>query len=420
MHIDCLYGIATKRLTLQIQKITKRHKSQTHSRLFRSANESLQVNNVSNEISFSNRYRYRPMEMAVNDTVDGAQQPQPSPVEALGPYDIICGRNKLAFNNIGNRRFRVTVQLTMDRYMAATTRNETSKVIKYVADIVRENGGRFLRLSPDGKHWIELDKKHIHEKVGHALRDAAPSKRESDSTTADTFPYTRPYSSSAISHLQQDSNNILNTPLKEPTTHRRPRDTSTLSSRQFRVSTMDQWIPASRPDGVSTFDFTDPNAIQKTLGGQEEESKPPAKELELKRKNAMEPTSFSKVTPPKVHVTHRTPMDSSILSRRQMLSPSALEQWITANVSTLHSTEQATALQPHGGQDDARKLPAMPPQQQQTHQEHQVDSIKASSLSPEQSHKSIEPYMPDASGKGEYETFDHSPFGDHHDADFEW
>lgn len=358
--------------------------------------------------------------MTVNDTVDGAQQPQPSPVEALGPYDIICGRNKLAFNNIGNRRFRVTVQLTMDRYMAATTRNETSKVIKYVADIVKENGGRFLRLSPNGKHWIELDKKHIHEKVGHALRDAAP-KRESDSTTADTFPYTRSYSSSAIAHLQQDSNNLLNTSLKRPTTHRRPRDTSTLSRRQFRVSTMDQLIPASRPYGESTFDSTDQNAVQKTLGGQEEDSKPPAKQLESKRNNAMEPTSSLKNTP-KVHVIHRTPTDSSILSRKQMLSPSALEQWISTNFTTLNSTEHGTALQPpYGGQNDATKLPAMPQQHQEAHQEHQVDSIKpSSSISPKESRKSTKPTIPDASGTGEYETFDDSPFGDHPDADFEW
>jgi hypothetical protein len=33
--------------------------------------------------------------------------------ETLGSYDILCGRGKIAFNNIGNRRFRVTISLNL-------------------------------------------------------------------------------------------------------------------------------------------------------------------------------------------------------------------------------------------------------------------------------------------------------------------
>jgi hypothetical protein len=99
--------------------------------------------------------------------------------DTLGPYDIICGRNKLAFNNIGNRRFRITITLVLDRYMAATTKLDTSNVIKYVSNIVRENGGRFLKRSRDDRRWIELDEKEIREKVGHALRDAVTTQRAS-------------------------------------------------------------------------------------------------------------------------------------------------------------------------------------------------------------------------------------------------
>ena len=89
----------------------------------------------------------------------------------LGPYDVICGRHKAAFNNIGNRRFRVTVSLALDRYISALTRKAKSNMINSIADLVRSNGGRFLQRQ-DGA-WIELNEKHSSQKVGHALRDMA-------------------------------------------------------------------------------------------------------------------------------------------------------------------------------------------------------------------------------------------------------
>jgi hypothetical protein len=94
-------------------------------------------------------------------------------MDELGLYDVICGRHKEAFNNIGNRRFRVTISLAQDRYTGATTRKEKSVVIKSLADMVRANGGRFLQRQDDA--WVELSEKQAHEKVGHALRDMAVS-----------------------------------------------------------------------------------------------------------------------------------------------------------------------------------------------------------------------------------------------------
>jgi hypothetical protein len=40
----------------------------------------------------------------------------------VGPYDVICGRDKLAFNNIGNRRMRVFVEIYLTKYMAAESK----------------------------------------------------------------------------------------------------------------------------------------------------------------------------------------------------------------------------------------------------------------------------------------------------------
>lgn len=100
----------------------------------------------------------------------------------LGLYDVICGRHKAAFNNVGNRRFRVTVSLALERYSTAPTRKDKSTVIKSVADLVRGNGGRFLKWKQGA--WVVLNEKQTHEKVGHALRDATTTKAASDAASS--------------------------------------------------------------------------------------------------------------------------------------------------------------------------------------------------------------------------------------------
>jgi hypothetical protein len=97
-----------------------------------------------------------------------------SDVTEIGLYDILCGRDSNAFNNVGNRRFRITVSLALERYMKAPTRKDKSIVVKSVVALVHENGGRFMRESgrKDGiTTFIELNKKRSHEKAAHALRD---------------------------------------------------------------------------------------------------------------------------------------------------------------------------------------------------------------------------------------------------------
>ena len=88
----------------------------------------------------------------------------------VGPYDILCGRNSTSFNNIGNRRFRVTIALNLKRYMKAKTRQDKAEVIVSVLKLLRNDiGARFLKRK--GDRLIELSDNHAREKVGHALRD---------------------------------------------------------------------------------------------------------------------------------------------------------------------------------------------------------------------------------------------------------
>jgi hypothetical protein len=98
----------------------------------------------------------------------------------IGPYDILCGRHKTAFNNIGNRRFRVTLSLNMARYIKASKRSQKSEVIMSVTRFLREAvGARFLKKK--GKGFVELDEKEARSKVGHALRDMSVAQQQQQS-----------------------------------------------------------------------------------------------------------------------------------------------------------------------------------------------------------------------------------------------
>jgi hypothetical protein len=97
----------------------------------------------------------------------------PQHILTPGPYDIVCGRTSSAYNNVGNRRFRVTISLNLQRYLQAKSRSDKSDAILSVVRLLRDDvGARFLKRGR-GNVWIELDENKAREKVGHALRDMA-------------------------------------------------------------------------------------------------------------------------------------------------------------------------------------------------------------------------------------------------------
>ena len=101
----------------------------------------------------------------------------PSKIKTLGPYDILCGRSSTAFNNIGNRRFRMTISFNLKRYLDAPTRSDKSVVIWNIVKLLKEDvGARFLKTTKNG--YVELSEKKMREKVGHALRDMAMAEQK--------------------------------------------------------------------------------------------------------------------------------------------------------------------------------------------------------------------------------------------------
>jgi hypothetical protein len=100
-------------------------------------------------------------------------------------YDIICGKGKSFFNHIGNRRFRVTIELYLPQYQAAQTKSGKSAIVNNVVNLIRSStssgAGGFIRFDKKTNRWMELGDAGSREKVGQAIRDALtqrdPSKK---------------------------------------------------------------------------------------------------------------------------------------------------------------------------------------------------------------------------------------------------
>ena len=89
-----------------------------------------------------------------------------------GNYDVVCGRGRTTFNHVGNRRFRITISMYLDRYLQAKTRVEKGDTVQAIIDTIQCAGGRFLKQDLESKTWQQVDAKTAKEKIGHALRDA--------------------------------------------------------------------------------------------------------------------------------------------------------------------------------------------------------------------------------------------------------
>lgn len=88
-------------------------------------------------------------------------------------YDVICGKGKMAYNHIGNRRFRITIDLHLPRYQAAISKADKSAVVHDIVNLIRKNASSgFVRFNPKMIRWIEIGDIGAREKVGQAIRDS--------------------------------------------------------------------------------------------------------------------------------------------------------------------------------------------------------------------------------------------------------
>mmetsp|Transcript_8057 Transcript_8057/g.13343 ORF Transcript_8057/g.13343 Transcript_8057/m.13343 type:complete len:253 (-) Transcript_8057:769-1527(-) len=88
-------------------------------------------------------------------------------------YDVICARGKAAWNHIGNRRFRVTIDVYLGKYKKSTSKVSKSLLVMEIVDIFRENSprGGFVRQDNKSGRWFEVGDAIAREKVGQSLRE---------------------------------------------------------------------------------------------------------------------------------------------------------------------------------------------------------------------------------------------------------
>ena len=105
-------------------------------------------------------------------------------------------RTYAAFNNIGNRRFRITISLHLPKYLDVSNQSKAAKarVILSLLDLLLNVCGvRFLkRNSPTSQIFQVLEYSEARAKVGHALRDMAQSHRQESSKSKASTPFTVP------------------------------------------------------------------------------------------------------------------------------------------------------------------------------------------------------------------------------------
>ena len=110
-------------------------------------------------------------------------------LKSLRPYDVICGRGPVAFNNVGNRRFRIIISCNLKAYQEVQGRHKKGVIIRQVVHVLtREIGAKFYKIQKGGQ-LVELNSAQIRQKVGHALRDMAVFREERNEQRASTFPW---------------------------------------------------------------------------------------------------------------------------------------------------------------------------------------------------------------------------------------
>lgn len=105
----------------------------------------------------------------------------------LGLYDVLCGRDKDAYHHVGNRRFRVMINLNLSRYLACQSRYEKGTLIssltEELTDATSSCAVRFMKRIKDeddigNTTLMELDLEQSRAKVAHSLRDAVTQQNK--------------------------------------------------------------------------------------------------------------------------------------------------------------------------------------------------------------------------------------------------
>jgi hypothetical protein len=83
-----------------------------------------------------------------------------------GEGDVICGRGRIALQHIGNRRYRDTINASLQNYLAATTKLEKSNTVKRIVSQIEHaspTGGFVKKIKG---YWYKVSSTYAREKCG--------------------------------------------------------------------------------------------------------------------------------------------------------------------------------------------------------------------------------------------------------------
>lgn len=170
-----------------------------------------------------------------------------------GPYDVLCCKSSIAYDHIGNRRFRVLIDCHSESY-ASTGNNKSLKtqLVNSVIQAIKEGGGSFLvkkrkecSLLPA---WETMSNRKVKEKVGHALRRNVAKMKKNKSIefiSNSEYAFTNPIHSSSSLPLS-----ILGKKQLKQTNHNRRHFSVDDSLKQMVDKSLSE--PMSIEDNVTT------------------------------------------------------------------------------------------------------------------------------------------------------------------------
>jgi hypothetical protein len=111
-------------------------------------------------------------------TCEHEMTPLPANFEP-GSMDVICARGKEAHSHPGNRRFRLSVSMILERYSKATTKLDKSLIVSSIVDTVRQASPHGGFIKKQGGCWFEVGDHVAREKIGQSFRDLLHTKYKS-------------------------------------------------------------------------------------------------------------------------------------------------------------------------------------------------------------------------------------------------
>lgn len=88
--------------------------------------------------------------------------------------DVILGRGKTSLDHVGNKRFKIIVNLHAADYERAGGKTAKTLISIKIVDIIYNSSppGRFLQVCPETRKFYEVSRERARERVSQYLREA--------------------------------------------------------------------------------------------------------------------------------------------------------------------------------------------------------------------------------------------------------